>query len=130
MQFIVRSQKREEIIDITEKVREIVKKTADKNSRICLIYVPHATCAVIINENWDEAVCEDIIDFLRKEIPAGKWKHDRVDNNADAHLKSALIGPDRLIPIENNSLMLGRWQGIGLAEFDGPKERRVIVQII
>jgi len=92
--------------------------------------VPHATCSVIINENYDEAVCQDILTFLRKQIPKGKWKHDSIDSNADSHIKASLLGPSQLIPIKNGKLLLGTWQGIGLAEFDGPRERRVIVEIL
>ena len=130
MEFKIKSQKHEEIIDITKKIKEIVAKTANKDSKACLIYVVHTTCAIIVNENYDKAVCQDILDFLKKQVPAGKWKHDKIDSNADAHIKSAIIGPFQLIPLEKGFLQLGQWQAIGLAEFDGPRERRVIVQII
>lgn len=130
MQFTIKTTKREEIINITKQVEEIVDENADEKSKACLVYVPHATCAIIINENYDEAVCRDILSFLKKQIPEGIWEHDNTDNNADAHIKSSIIGPSQVIPIENKKLQLGRWQGIALAEFDGPKERRVIVNII
>jgi secondary thiamine-phosphate synthase enzyme len=126
----IKTSAREEILDITEKVKEAVDKESDSESKACLIYVPHATCAIIINENYDKFVCEDILDFLHKEIPAGKWKHDKIDNNADAHIKASIIGPSQIALIENKKLKLGRWQGIGLAEFDGPRERTVIIKII
>lgn len=130
MQFTIKTQKREEIIDITEKVRELVDKASDEDSKACLIYVPHATCAIIINENCDKNVCEDILDYLKKAIPQGKWKHDKLDGNADSHIKASIIGPSQLVPIKNGFLQLGKWQGIALAEFDGPREREVIVQVI
>jgi len=127
MEFTIRTSKREEIIDITEEVKKIV---SESNGKACLVYVPHATCAVIVNENYDKAVCEDILDFLKKQIPQGVWKHDKIDNNADAHIKASIIGPSQMIPIKNNSLQLGTWQGVALAEFDGPRERKVIVEVI
>ena len=92
MQFSIKTSKREEIIDITGRVNELVEKNKEKGEA-CLIYVPHATCSIIINENYDEAVCEDILEWLRKQIPAGKWKHDKIDNNADSHIKASIIGP-------------------------------------
>lgn len=127
MQFLVKSTKREEIIDITDEVKKLVE---GKDGKACLVYTPHATCSIIINENYDKAVCEDILDYLKQEIPAGKWKHDKIDNNADSHIKASIIGPGQVIPIENNKLSLGRWQGCGLAEFDGPRERKVIVEVL
>jgi secondary thiamine-phosphate synthase enzyme len=130
MEFTIKSSKREEILDITQQVKDIVFKTSDEDSKACLVYVPHATCAIIINENYDKAVCEDILKYLKKQIPEGQWEHDKIDNNADSHIKSSIIGPSQVIPIKDGKLMLGRWQSIGLAEFDGPRDRRVIVNIL
>lgn len=138
MEFTIRTNKREEIVDITKQIKSAVEELVEKDKKRvcnkplagCLIYTPHATCAVIINENYDASVCEDILDFLKQQIPAGKWKHDAIDSNADAHIKAAIIGPSQLIPIKDGELQLGRWQGIALAEFDGPKERRVIVEVL
>jgi secondary thiamine-phosphate synthase enzyme len=138
MEFTIRSTKREEIIDITGEVKEAVAELCEKDKkRVCnkdiggvLVYVPHATCAIIVNENYDKAVCEDIISYLKKSVPEGVWKHDAIDNNADSHIKASLIGPGQVIPIENGKMGLGRWQGIALAEFDGPRERKIIVKIL
>jgi len=84
----------------------------------------------LINENYDPSICDDILNALEKLIPkdAG-YKHDRIDDNAHAHIKSGILGPSQSIPIKNGELQLGTWQGIALADFDGPRERRVIVQI-
>jgi len=129
MQFSIKTKKRQEIFNITSKVKEIVKKSKVKEG-FCCIYVPHATCSVIINENCDSAVCEDIISALNKIVPEHSgWKHDKIDNNAAAHIKSSLIGPSQIVPINAGELQLGRWQGIALAEFDGPRERTVLVEI-
>ena len=127
MQFSVKTNKREEIIDITSRVKELIK---NKKGKACLVYVPHATCSIIVNENYDESVCEDILHYLRENIPQGKWKHDKIDNNADSHIKATLLGPSELIPVSDGKLQLGQWQGIGLVELDGPRERKIIVQLL
>lgn len=126
----VKTTKKEEIVDITSEVESAVKKSKIKEG-LCCVYAKHATAAVIINENCDSGVCGDILMTLSKLIPehAG-YKHNCIDNNATSHIKSAFIGPGKVIPVKNSKLELGRWQGIALAEFDGPKERSVVVQII
>ena len=88
-----------------------------------------ATAAVVINENDDPNVCEDVLDALDKLIPAGVWRHDRVDGNAAAHIKSAILGPGETIPVRDGKLVLGTWQAIMLVELDGPRDRRVIVTV-
>lgn len=125
----VKTSKKEEIVDITDKVSEIVEKSK-KAKGLCCVYARHATAAIVINENNDPAVCEDILTALSKIVPehAG-YKHNCTDNNAAAHIKSALIGPGKVIPIKDGKLQLGRWQGIALAEFDGPRDREIIVEI-
>jgi len=128
-EFRIKTGKKQEIVDITNYVKEIVRKSKVEEG-LCVIYVPHATAAVIINENYDPSICDDILNALEKLIPkdAG-YKHDRIDDNAHAHIKSGILGPSQSIPIKNGELQLGTWQGIALADFDGPRERRVIVQI-
>ncbi len=125
----IKTKRREEIIDITKQIKEIIKKTKIKDG-ICVVYVPHATAAITINENYDPSVCEDFLEAMRKIAPKGKWRHDKVDSNGDSHIKAAIIGPSEIIPIKNSQLTLGVWQGIMLCEFDGPRERRVIVKIM
>lgn len=129
MELKIRSKKREQIVDITGQVRNIVKKGKVKEG-LCVIYVPHATAALTINENYDPAVCEDFLEALRKIALKGVWRHDKVDDNGDAHIKAAIVGPSVIIPIKNSELMLGRWQGIMFCEFDGPRERRIIVNVM
>ena len=125
----ISSRQKQEIIDITDEVNQIAGKGAVDNG-VCYIYVPHATCALTINENYDPNVCLDIIEALNKLIPQEIWKHDEVDNNGAAHIKSAIIGPSEFIPIENNELKLGQWQDIMLCDFDGPKKRTIYIKII
>jgi secondary thiamine-phosphate synthase enzyme len=130
MEYTIKTSKREEIVDITTKVREAVDKASDEDSKACLVFVPHTTCAIIINEISDERVGKDLLNFLSNLTPKGGWLHDNGDGNGDAHVKSSIFGPEKIIPIQNGLLQLGKWQSIALAEFDGPRERRVIVKII
>jgi len=129
-EITISSTKREGLIDITSKVKEVVKESKIKQG-ICTLYTPHATGAIIINENADPNICDDVIEALKNLIPAGKWRHDRIDNNADAHIKSSIIGPSRTIPIKNGDLQLGAWQDCFFADFDGPRsKRKIIITII
>jgi len=123
------TSKRQELVDITKKIEAIVKKSKVKEG-LCTIFVMHATAAVIINENADPNICLDLIDSLNELIPKGKWMHDKLDGNADAHIKSSILGPSETIPIKNNQLQLGTWQAIMLADFDGPRKREIIVQVM
>ena len=127
--IVVRSNRRNELIDIDQQVADIVSKSEIKEG-ICSIYAPHATCGIMINENYDPNICLDIIDCLSEYIPQGKWRHDKIDNNADAHIKASIVGPSETIPIKDGNLLMGTWQSIMLADFDGPRERRIIVNII
>jgi len=128
--FTVSSSKRFEIIDINDKIKDIVKKSGVKQG-ICAIYACHATSAIIVNENYDPNICVDLLNCLEKLIPQGKWIHDRIDGNADSHIKASIIGPSEFIPIKDGNLMLGTWQNIMFADFDGPREdRKIIVTII
>ena len=125
-EFTISTGKRTEIIDITKEVERMVSKSKISDG-ICLAYVPHATAAVTVNENCDRKVCDDFLEALDKIAPEGKWRHDKVDGNGAAHIKSEIIGPSVSIPIKDSKLVLGTWQGIMFCEFDGPRERKVIV---
>ena len=125
----VKTTKKNELIDITSKIQDIVVKSKIKEG-ICNVFTTHATAALIINENADPNICLDTINALDKLIPEGIWKHDRIDGNAAAHIKAAIIGCDKTIPVKDNRLFLGTWQGIMLAEWDGPRERKIVVNII
>lgn len=128
--IILRTQQREELIDITETVRAILKRSGKRNGIIHL-YAQGATAAIMIQENWDESVQYDVVNFLRKLIPPGVWLHDAQDGNGDAHLKAGLVGPSETIPLMNGQLGLSRWQNIFFCEFDGPRaERRVVCTLI
>lgn len=121
--FTVETSSREELKDVTSKVREIVKGSQVENG-VCTLYVPHTTAAITINESADPDVARDIVDKLTELIPRGKGYRHR-EGNADSHIKSTLVGNSARVLIENGKLQLGTWQGIFFAEFDGPRSRKI-----
>src|SRR3989339_1656912 len=128
--FTVSTNKKQGLIDITERVNSIIKKSKVK-SGLCNIFAAHATAAIIINENYDPNICLDLLDALDKLVPSGVWRHDRIDGNADSHIKSAILGPSETIPIKDGKLDLGRWQSAMFAELDGPRHgRKIIVTVM
>jgi secondary thiamine-phosphate synthase enzyme len=116
------------MIDLTPRVADLVAR-ADRAEGLCSVYTPHATAAVVVNENDDPNVCEDLLDALDRLIPQGIWRHDRVDGNAASHIQAAILGPGETIPFRDRKLCLGRWQAVMLVELDGPRERRVLVTL-
>jgi len=117
---------REELIDVTEQVKEIVRESGVRNGLVN-VYAQGATAAMMVQENWDESVQTDVVQLLRKLIPRGVWQHDQQDGNGDAHLKSGLVGPSETIPLIDGKLGLSTWQNIFFCEFDGPRAERHIV---
>jgi len=120
------TSKKDDVIDITKEVENSI----DIEEGIVLIYTPHTTCSIIINENHDPNVNIDILNSLKQLIPEGKWLHDKIDNNAAAHIKSTILGCSKLIPIKNKKLQLGTWQSLSFIDFDGPKTRKIIISTI
>ena len=127
-EFKIHTRKTQEMIDITSRVGDAVQRSGI-TSGLCLVYVPHATAAIVINENADPNVCQDILDALGRMVPEGAWRHDRVDNNAAAHIKATILGPSETLPVQDGTLRLGTWQSLMLVELDGPRERSVIVEV-
>ncbi|MFH1506141.1 MAG: secondary thiamine-phosphate synthase enzyme YjbQ [archaeon] len=130
MELRVSSEKREQAIDITHLIADAVSKLNVK-SGFCILWLPHGTAALSINENADDNIEIDTLKALDKMVPlhAG-YLHDQIDNNAAAHIKASVIGTNLTIPIENSRMTLGTWQGIFLYEFDGPRDRRIVVKVI
>jgi len=126
----VTTSRREELVDITGQVREVLAGSQVDNG-VFVLYVQGATAALMIQENWDESVQTDVVNLLQKLIPRGVWLHDQQDGNGDSHLKAGLVGPSESIPIIEGRLGLSRWQNIFLCEFDGPRsERKIVCTII
>jgi secondary thiamine-phosphate synthase enzyme len=117
-----------QFIDITSHIKSIIKSEA-VSSGVIFIYVPHTTCGITINENADPDVKEDIKETLERLVPKNMhYRH--VEGNSHAHIKASLIGSSVTVFAESSTLVLGTWQGIYLAEFDGPRLRSVLVKII
>jgi secondary thiamine-phosphate synthase enzyme len=122
----VKTQAREELVDITARVREELASSGVKDG-ICYVYVPHTTAAVTINENADPSVKEDILMALRKIVPDSlAYRHS--EGNSPAHVKACLIGSSIKVIIDEGQLVLGTWQGIFFCEFDGPRSRNVFIK--
>ena len=126
--IFVKTNSHTEFLEITSEVKEIVKNSKVKNG-ICFLYVPHTTASIFINENADPSVREDIENFLEKLVPE-KGNYQHLEGNSASHIKSALLGSSLSIFVEDGNLLLGTWQGIFFAEFDGPRKREVWVKII
>ena len=125
----VRTTKHTSIVNITPQVREVVRKSGVKDG-ICVVYVPHTTACVFVNEGADPDVVRDIVYALEKLIPWEDPAYAHMEGNSAAHIRSTIIGNSRIIPIINGELALGTWESIFLADFDGPRERKVIVKIL
>lgn len=117
---------REELVDITDRVRAAVRETGIANGLVGL-YAQGATAALMIQENWDASVPSDVVHCLQRLVPRGVWQHDRQDGNGDAHIKAGLVGPSETIPLIDGELGLSRWQGIFFCEFDGPRTHRTVI---
>ena len=120
---------KQEMVDLTEKVRAIVRQNPEHS--LCALYARGATAAIMIQDNWDPNIGTDILNCLSQLAPPGKWMHDRIDGNADAHIKAGIVGPSETVPIRDGELLLSRWQNIFFCEFDGPRQiREVVVTLI
>ncbi|MBA7601545.1 hypothetical protein ES703_08621 [subsurface metagenome] len=124
----VSTSSRNEFVDITDKVTSVVRESGVKDGYV-LLYVPHTTAAVTINENYDPSVKRDILDKLSELVPPNAG-YAHTEGNADSHIKSSIIGVTKFIPVMDGSIQLGRWQGIFFCEFDGPRSRRLLVGVI
>jgi len=118
-----------ELIDITELARGAVREAAVV-SGTCALYAHGATAALMIQENDDPNIALDVLDCLDGLVPAGRWRHDRVDDNGAAHIQAGIVGPSEVIPIRDGRLALSTWQNVFFCDFDGPRRtRRVLVTI-
>jgi secondary thiamine-phosphate synthase enzyme len=124
----IQTQQTRELIDISAEVRDCVRRSGAR-SGLCVVYCPHTTAGVTINENADPDVVHDLLMGLDRLVPANwPWRH--VEGNSDAHLKSSLVGCSRQLLIEEGELVLGTWQGVFFCEFDGPRKRTVHVGVL
>jgi secondary thiamine-phosphate synthase enzyme len=123
----IKTTRRVELVDITGEVNHALGRIAATDG-LCNLFVPHTTCAVIVSENWDPDVTTDLLGHLERLVPRdGGFRH--AEGNAQAHILSVMLGTSINIPVRGAKLALGRWQGVMLAEFDGPRERAVVVSM-
>jgi secondary thiamine-phosphate synthase enzyme len=128
MEFSVSSKSRNEILDITDKVQQAIEESEIKNGDV-IVYCPHTTAGITINENADRSVLHDITLTLNELIPEGRNGYRHMEGNSDSHCKSSIIGASEQLLIKEGMLRLGTWQGVFFCEFDGPRNRKVFVQI-
>lgn len=126
-EFSVSSEKRYQLIDIGDQVEKIVEESGIKDGFI-LVFTPHSTAAILLTEN-EEGLKQDWLDFLKKSVAGLNFQHNKIDNNADSHILSGLIGQGKTLPLEKGRIIRGTWQQIFLVELDGPRNRKIIVKI-
>jgi secondary thiamine-phosphate synthase enzyme len=117
-----------ELVDITPHVREVVRDSGVVTG-LCYLFVPHTTAALTLNENWDPSVRGDILRALERAVPrSADYRH--AEGNSPAHIKATLTGFDLTLMVDEGNLVLGAWQGVYLAEYDGPRHRRVLFHVV
>jgi secondary thiamine-phosphate synthase enzyme len=124
----VQTSSRTQLIDITSQVKAFLR-SVEMSTGVVVVYVPHTTCGITINENADPSVKEDITALLSRIIPFdGPYNH--TEGNSDAHIKASITGSSVTVIVESGALILGTWQGIFLAEYDGPRKRSVLIKVV
>ena len=127
-EFNISTKEKCELIDITERVERIVQESNIKDGLV-LVFVPHSTAGIVLTEN-ESGLKEDWLKVLKKLVSDFSFLHNQIDNNADSHILSGLIGQGKTLIVENGRLIRGTWQQIFLTEFDGPRTRKIIVKIV
>ena len=126
---MLRSREREDLLEFTKEVSEIVSESRVREGA-CVLFVRHTTAGLTVNENADPDVPRDMLHALRTLIPQHGMGFKHGEENSDAHIKASLVGPSVTVPFADGRLLLGRWQGIFLCEFDGPRRREVVMTIV
>jgi len=129
-EIVFSTSSRFEIVDLTSQVERVVRESGVRNG-VCVVHAPHATAAIVLNEH-ETGLLHDIIRFIKELFrPGGDWRHNIIDDNAHAHLASAVIGSTRIIPVRDGELVRGTWQNVLFIEMDGPRSyRRVVVEVM
>jgi len=124
----IRTSSRNQMVDVTARVKDVVAVSGVQEGT-CVLYVPHTTAAVAVNEGADPAVAEDILARLAELVPRDA-RYNHREGNADAHIKATLVGASCVVPVSAGKLMLGTWQAVFFCEFDGPRHRKLVVQVM
>ncbi len=127
MEITLATQKRCEVVDITRNVQQACRQWG--GTGLVQVYCPHTSCSVAMNEKFDPTVRQDILGWLERAVPEGA-AYAHAEGNADAHIKSLLVGNQVLIPVRQGNLLVGRWQGVFFLEFDGPRHRTLWVTFL
>lgn len=125
----VRTGSREELVDIGDRVREVVRESGVREGVVCL-WALHTTCALTVNENADPDVPRDMVRKMQEMVPRTEPYYRHAEGNSDSHVKTSLFGPGLTLLVHEGKVVLGRWQGIFLAEWDGPRTRTVALQLL
>lgn len=128
VEFTINSKTNIETIDITAKINNFLRNN-DSSANVCNIFIPHTTAGVSINENTDPEVMNDFLNKISQLIPVNDQYH-HLEGNSPAHIKTVLCGNSLMVPVKENRLLLGTWQGIFLLEFDGPRERKIVLTFL
>ncbi len=126
--FAVTTRQRDEFVEITDEVRRRVAETGLRRGSV-LVYVPHTTAGVTINENADPDVVHDMLLTLRRLVPKDAAGYQHGEGNSDSHVKASMMGSSCEVLVDDGRLVLGTWQGIWFCEFDGPRSRKVVLQV-
>lgn len=127
--FQVRTSRRNQFVEVTAEVRQVVTASGIRDG-FCVVYVPHTTAAVTVQENADPDVVHDLLLWLNEHIPQRVVGFRHAEGNSDSHLKAALVGPSVTLVVDGGRPVFGTWQGVYLCEFDGPRTRDVVVQVV
>jgi len=127
--FQIQSRERNELVEITAQVRHALRRKGVR-SGVCVVYCPHTTAAITINENADPDVVHDMLAHLNRAVPQQQPDFRHGEGNSDSHIKASLVGPSVTLLVEGGDVILGRWQGVYFCEFDGPRTRTVHVQVL
>ena len=123
----IQTRNKVDLIDITDRIQDAIREK-QVSEGVCFVYCPHTTAGIVLNENWDADVEKDLAMVLNKIVPDDlSYRHG--EGNSPAHIKSVLVGSDHFIFVQNGQLQMGQWQGVFLAEFDGPRHRTVWVKV-
>ena len=125
----IQTHTRNEFVEITRQVRHAVQRSRVKQG-LCVVYCPHTTAAITVNENADPDVVHDMLAYLNRTVPKDQPDFRHGEGNSDSHIKASLVGSSATVLIEGGDLVLGRWQGMYFCEFDGPRARSVHVQVL
>src|SRR3954468_16603159 len=128
-EFTLKTTARNQFVEITDEVREVIGASGIR-SGLCVVYCPHTTAAITVNENADPDVVHDMLLYLDRTIPQRQAGFRHGEGNSDSHIKASLVGPSATLVVDGGEVVLGRWQGVFLCEFDGPRTRTVQVKWI